>query len=144
MSDMSAPGDLVPYDLEADPRLLWLLFPHEGLAVGDTIELKRGGDRPDRVVRVTRVVWGPGGQVMYEWEPTEAEIEVTPENAQRLVAEGKTTRNRAREAHGLPPFEPPHDGFARTPRACDWPVGGPGCPRSAPPDNSPDNLTTEG
>lgn len=37
----------------------------------------------------------------------EAEVEVTPENAPRLLAEGKITVNRAREAHGLPPFDPP-------------------------------------
>lgn len=140
---MDAPDDLIPYDLAADPPLLWPTFPHEHLDVGDTIELKRDG-RPHRVVRVTRVIPGPGGQVMYEWEPAETEIEVTPENAQRLLAEGKITVNRAREAHGLPPFKPPHGGFAQTPRTWDWPVGGPGCPGCAPPDNSPDNLTTEG
>ena len=33
--------------------------------------------------------------------------EVTPENAQRLYAEGGITVNQAREAHGLRPFEPP-------------------------------------
>jgi hypothetical protein len=35
-----------------------------------------------------------------------AETEVTPENAQRLFSEGRITVNQAREAYGLPPFEP--------------------------------------
>jgi hypothetical protein len=67
-SAWTPPDDLIPYDLEADPPLLWPTFPHDHLGVGDTIELKRDG-RPHRVVRVTRVIPGPGGQVMYEWEP---------------------------------------------------------------------------
>lgn len=37
----------------------------------------------------------------------EPEIEVTPENAQQPVGEGKITINRAREVHGLKPYEPP-------------------------------------
>ena len=36
-----------------------------------------------------------------------AEPEVTPENAQGLLGEGKITVNQARAAHGLPPFDPP-------------------------------------
>ena len=39
-------------------------------------------------------------------EQAEPGIEVTPENAQRLFTEGKISVNQAREAHGLPPFEP--------------------------------------
>lgn len=39
-------------------------------------------------------------------EHAEPEIEVTPANARRLFAEGKISVNQAREAHGLPPFEP--------------------------------------
>lgn len=35
------------------------------------------------------------------------ETEVTPENAQRLFAEGKITVNQARQAHGFLPFDPP-------------------------------------
>lgn len=58
-----------------------------------------------------------------------AKTEVTPENAQRLFAEGKITVNQAREAHGLPPF--------------DASIGGdPGSFRVAAPGNSPGNRTT--
>lgn len=61
----------------------------------------------------------------------EPEIEVTPENAQRLLAEGEITVNQAREAHGLPPFEPAVgeavNGPRPEPRFWDWPVGGPWC-----------------
>jgi hypothetical protein len=135
VSGVSVPDDLIPYALEADASRLWPNFPHEWLKVGDTIELKRGGEVA--LVHVTRVIPGPGGQVMYETQPagggTPTEIEVTPENAQQLFTEGKITVNQVRKAHGLPPFEPavdeaPHDGSARTPRIWDYPVGGPGCP----------------
>jgi hypothetical protein len=62
------PDDLVPYDLEAAAHLMWLQFPHDGFAVGDVFELKRDG-RTDRVLRVTKVIPGPDGQVMYDTEP---------------------------------------------------------------------------
>lgn len=68
---LNAPDELVPYDLEADPHLIWPQFEHDRLAVGDTFELKRDG-RPYRVLRVTRVIPGPGGQVMYDTEPAGA------------------------------------------------------------------------
>lgn len=48
------------------------------------------------------------------------EAEVTPENAQRLLAEGKITVNQAREAHGLPPFDPPPVPLAVPEGAGDW------------------------
>lgn len=60
-------GDLIPYDLEADAHVLWPNFEHECLAEGDVIELKRNGETYP--VRVTRVIPGPDGQVMYDTEP---------------------------------------------------------------------------
>lgn len=68
LSAAKASGDLVPYDLEADAHVLWPNFEHEHLAVGDLIDLKRDGEF-HRQVRVTRVIPGPDGQVMYETEP---------------------------------------------------------------------------
>lgn len=63
--------NLAPYDLAADCNRLWPSFSHEWLSEGDVIELKRDG-QPDRRVRVTKVIPGPGGQVMYDTEPVDA------------------------------------------------------------------------
>jgi hypothetical protein len=62
-------GGLTPFDLEADASRLWPMFPHEHLAVGDVFEVTRDGRAC--ALRVTKVIPGPGGQVMYETEPAE-------------------------------------------------------------------------
>lgn len=60
-------GGPIPFDLEADASRLWPMFPHEHLSVGDVFEVTRDG-RPC-ALRVTEVIPGPDGQVMYDTEP---------------------------------------------------------------------------
>lgn len=61
------PGALIPFDLETHASRIWPMFPHEHLAVGDVFEVKRDGQ--PCALRVTEVIPGPDGQVMYDTEP---------------------------------------------------------------------------
>jgi hypothetical protein len=90
------PEDLIPYDLEANASRLWPQFPHEWLGVGDVIELKRGTETTR--VRVTKVIPGPGGQVMYDTEPADGRpLPLAAE--EKVYSAALPERLRAFEAH---------------------------------------------